>query len=309
LVNDVEVTRDGHLNTGVIGTKYLLGVLTHGGRADLADVVANQRTYPSWGLWFDNGGTTPFEFWELGSRSRGHVFLGTIVDWLYVDVAGLDAGDVGATRHLRIKPTLLESLDHASASTKTIFGLARSSWSRDGDAVDLEVDVPVGTTATVRLPAEDIDDVGEGSKYVRNAEGVTSAAIVDGQAVIEVESGSYRFRLDEEFTEAVADLALSVRPRRARVKQGNGVRFVATARNGGDASAAGVRVCSTAPRQIKINRCVNVGALAAGESRIARFTAKAKRKAKPKRYGLRFRATASGGVDRANAQALLRVRK
>ncbi|HSI79393.1 MAG TPA: family 78 glycoside hydrolase catalytic domain [Solirubrobacterales bacterium] len=203
LVDDVEVTRDGHLNTGVIGTKYLLRVLTREGRADLADAVANQRTYPSWGLWFDSGGTTPFEFWEVGSRSRGHMFLGTIVDWLYVDVAGLDTGGVGATRHLTVKPTLLESLDHASASTKTVFGRARSSWSRDGDAVDLEVEVPMGTTATVRLPAEDVDDVGEGGKYVRNADGVTSAAIVDGKAVIEVESGSYRFRLDEEFSEDV----------------------------------------------------------------------------------------------------------
>jgi hypothetical protein len=68
-------------------------------------------------------------------------------------------------------------------------------------------------------------------------------------------------------------------------------------------------VCSTAPRQIQINRCVNVGALAPGGSRTAHFTAKAKRKATPKSYRLRFRATASGGVDPANAQALLKVKK
>ena len=310
LVNDVEVTREGHLNTGVIGTKYLLRVLTREGRADLADVVANQRTFPSWGLWFDNGGTTPFEFWELDSRSRGHMFLGTIVDWLYVDVAGLDAGDVGATRHLRIKPTLLESLDHASASTKTIFGRARSSWSRDGDAVDVEVDVPVGTTATVRLPAEDIDDVGEGSTYVRNADGVTSAAILDGEAVIEVESGSYQFRLDEEFTEEVADLALSVQPKRASVKVGKQATFRASVRNTGDVAADEVEVCAAAPRKLAsiVGRdCVGYASIAEGESETARFKVKAKRKAAGKKVTLRF-TTRAANADRESARATLKVK-
>jgi NPCBM-associated, NEW3 domain of alpha-galactosidase len=105
------------------------------------------------------------------------------------------------------------------------------------------------------------------------------------------------------------DLALSVSPRRDSVKQGKSGTFTARVRNTGDAGATGVRVCMTAPRKAvqPAQKCVSIGALAAGASDTARFRVKAKRNAKPKSYSLRFRATGTGGPD--NATATLKVKR
>ena len=48
LFENVEVTYGSHLNTGILGTRYLLDTLTQYGRSDLAYSVATQTSYPSW---------------------------------------------------------------------------------------------------------------------------------------------------------------------------------------------------------------------------------------------------------------------
>lgn len=49
------VSRGTHLNTGALGTKHLLPVLTEHGHADTAFALSQQTTFPSWGFWFANG--------------------------------------------------------------------------------------------------------------------------------------------------------------------------------------------------------------------------------------------------------------
>jgi Domain of unknown function DUF11 len=111
-------------------------------------------------------------------------------------------------------------------------------------------------------------------------------------------------------TPGAPDLALSVRPANKSVKQGKSATFTGTVRNTGDANASGVRVCVKAPKKVvKVKQCVNVGALAAGDSEQAKFKAKVKGNAKPKTYTLRFRATAGGGVDPATDSAKLKVQR
>lgn len=105
------------------------------------------------------------------------------------------------------------------------------------------------------------------------------------------------------------DLALSVKPRSAKVKQGKSATFTATVRNTGDADATGVKVCMTAPKKAvkPKKKCVNVGMLAAGAMEKPKFRVKAKGNAKPKSYTLRFKATGSGGPD--NATATLKIKR
>jgi alpha-L-rhamnosidase len=78
LVADIHAHGD-HLNTGTIGTKLILPVLTDNGYGDLAYTIAAQTSYPSWGYWFTQlGATTMWELWEALARSRDHAFLGTV---------------------------------------------------------------------------------------------------------------------------------------------------------------------------------------------------------------------------------------
>ena len=153
IVADVKA-KGMHLNTGVLGTKYLLPVLTDHGYADVAYQLATQTTYPSWGFMTENGGTTMWEHWALDARSRGHYFLGTVDDWFYHDVAGISPSEETGYRNVSIAPAVTDQMEWARASTRTPYGPVSSSWESTGDRLTMDVDVPVVSTATVRIPVD-----------------------------------------------------------------------------------------------------------------------------------------------------------
>ncbi|MGH1565727.1 family 78 glycoside hydrolase catalytic domain [Mumia sp. DW29H23] len=197
IVADVKA-KGMHLNTGVLGTKYLLPVLTDHGYADIAYQLATQTTYPSWGYMTENGGTSMWEHWALEARSRGHYFLGTVDDWFYHDVAGISPSKESGYRSISIAPAVTAQMDWAKASTATPYGPVASSWKRSGDRLTMDVDVPVGSTATIRIPAANVHAVTEGGRAVADAKGVHAISYADGDVVVEVGSGSYAFVSDRQ---------------------------------------------------------------------------------------------------------------
>ncbi|WP_369373223.1 family 78 glycoside hydrolase catalytic domain [Promicromonospora sp. Populi] len=181
------------LNTGVLGTKWLLPVLTQHGYADVAYELAVQTGYPSWGYMIENDATTMWEHWSLEARSRGHYFLGTVDDWFYQHVAGIQTSADTGYRDVTIAPAVTEHLDWAMGSTRTPFGTLASEWRRTGGRLRLAVTVPVGSTATVRIPAPAAEAVTESGRPLRRAEGVTGVAVDGGTVVVRVASGRYTF--------------------------------------------------------------------------------------------------------------------
>lgn len=148
IVADVRA-KGTRLNTGVLGTKWLLPVLTRHGRADVAYELAVQTGYASWGYMIENGATSMWEHWSREARSYGHYFLGTVDDWFYQHVAGLQASPETGYRDVTIAPAVTEHLDRASASVRTPYGTLAGAWRRTGGRLRLSVTVPVGSTATV----------------------------------------------------------------------------------------------------------------------------------------------------------------
>jgi hypothetical protein len=218
IVADIEA-KGTHLNTGVLGTKYLLPVLTDAGYADVALQLARQTTYPSWGYMIKNGATTMWEHWALEARSRGHYFLGTVDDWFFHSVAGIRASAETGYRDLTIAPQVTRHLGWAKATTRTPYGPVTSDWKRDGGTLRLAVTVPVGARATVELPAQNAWAVTEGGRPVAKADGVRTVRQDDGTVLVEVGSGRYTFVADDrdgltgtaidrtdELTEAVDEL-------------------------------------------------------------------------------------------------------
>lgn len=204
------------LNTGVLGTKYLLPVLTEHGHADLAHTLATQTKYPSWGYMIEHGATSMWEHWALEARSRGHYFLGTVDDWFFHDVAGIKASITDGYRDITIAPAVTGEMDWARATTQTPFGPVTSDWRNRSHALELRVEVPVGSTATVKVPAANVHAVTESGEPVA---GVDAGATVD----VTVGSGRYTFVSDErmalvgaaiERVDAVIE-AVSGRDRRA----------------------------------------------------------------------------------------------
>ncbi|MBO2451010.1 family 78 glycoside hydrolase catalytic domain [Actinomadura barringtoniae] len=172
LVRDI-TDRGNHLNTGALGTKYLLTELTKRGQGELAYKVADQRTYPSWGYWLGNGATTLWERWDTDARSRDHVFLGgAIGEWFYDDLAGIQQASPGYDR-ISITPHPLGDLKWVDATTQTPHGPVRVRWDRSSGPLKVKVDVPVGATAKVTLPSGAAHDVGSGSYTFQENRGET----------------------------------------------------------------------------------------------------------------------------------------
>lgn len=149
LVADIR-NRDDHLNTGVLGTKYLLPTLTRHGHEDLALRVARQTTFPSWGYWMEKGSTTLWEHWREESRSRAHYMFGTYDDWLFQDVLGVVPIEPGY-RRFRVAPASLTGLEFAKGEIPTPFGPIEVEWERNGISRLLRTRVPAGCVADLVL--------------------------------------------------------------------------------------------------------------------------------------------------------------
>lgn len=187
LVEDIHARGD-HLDTGALGTKALLPVLTDAGHADLAYTVATNPTYPGWGYWFEGlGATTMWEEWNANSRSHDHAFMGTVDDWLYQDVAGIEPAAPGYTK-VRIRPQAVGDLTHASAHVESPLGRIASSWTRAHGRFSLRVDVPVGSTAEVLVPVS-------GRQTVHAPAAAAAGERGGGYARFTVGAGSHLFRV------------------------------------------------------------------------------------------------------------------
>ncbi|HEY3268291.1 MAG TPA: family 78 glycoside hydrolase catalytic domain [Armatimonadota bacterium] len=142
-------SRGAHLNTGILGTKYLLPLLTANGQVDLAFEIATQRTHPSWGFWLEQGATTLWESWDLDARSLGHHMFGMIGDWFYGYLAGIRPGQP-AMRRWQVRPYVPTHLDRVKATATTPAGPLTVSWEKANGRLTLEVEAPMETE--VRVP-------------------------------------------------------------------------------------------------------------------------------------------------------------
>lgn len=156
LVESVVRDWDYHGDTGILGTRYLLDVLTDHGCADVAYRIVTQKSYPGWGYMMEEGATTLWERWENltggGMNSHNHIMFGSVDAWLYRAVAGLRCTAVGWEK-MCVKPPLFAGLSEASGSIQTIRGKAAVAWRAGATAFELAVTVPVGTEAEVYVPA------------------------------------------------------------------------------------------------------------------------------------------------------------
>ncbi len=154
LVNTIQANGN-HVSVGEIALPALFRALANGGRSDVIYTVATQTTYPSYGYEVVNGATSLLEFWTgvNGKNSQDHFMLGALNEWLSFDAGGLQpASGAVAYNKLLIRPAVVGSLTQASSTYNTPYGTASSSWTRSGSTVQLSVQVPVNTTATVMMP-------------------------------------------------------------------------------------------------------------------------------------------------------------
>ena len=193
LETDLVRSRQGHLDSGVLGTYFWLKYLTGIDRSDLIYLAATQRTFPGWGYMLERGATTFWEQWD-GDNSRIHSSYLSIGSWFFEGLAGIrpDPEDPGF-RVIEVRPPSIEGLDYVKAQYDSIQGRIRSEWRRSGGTFRLRVRIPANTRGIIRLPTIDSDSVTESGRPAREAEGVTGIRFADAQTIVEVGSGTYLF--------------------------------------------------------------------------------------------------------------------
>ena len=201
LEEDIQA-KGNHLSTGFVGVSYLLPVLTQAGKTDTAYDLLRQDTFPSWLFSVKQGATTIWERWDgwtpdkgfqdPGMNSFNHYSLGSCGEYLFGYVGGIRPASPGF-KAILIDPVIRDGLSWARTSFNSIHGEIATDWKVDGKRLTLKTTVPVNTTATVYIPAENAASVTEDGKPVGQSGAVKSLREEDGKAVFEVGSGSYQF--------------------------------------------------------------------------------------------------------------------
>lgn len=209
VVDDIVITRDGHLNTGIIGTKYMWPVLAHAGRSDLTYSVVKTTTYPGYGYWIGKGATTLLETWE-GKHSHNHQMFGSVDEFFYKYLAGIRSPEDGVTtrgyKHIHIQPYVPEGLSFVKASLNTVAGRIESNWQQEGDLFRLNVMIPANSRATVSIQVSDDTNprvtesgktIWENNTFNEGTPGIFDGDIKEGFLNFTTGSGKYEFILSQ----------------------------------------------------------------------------------------------------------------
>ena len=195
LLDDILINQKGHLTTGILGTKYMVDLLTREDRSDIVYLLVTQRDYPGWIDLIKNR-TTLSERWDQGG-SNNHVMFGSIDDWFYRSLAGIRIDEQQpAFRHIVIKPFIAPDLSFVKASINTINGKVSSHWRLKNGNYSLAVSIPVNSKATVYVPAGNKDDVKESGKTIAENPNIKFEKIENNRAVFTVLSGEYNFSVN-----------------------------------------------------------------------------------------------------------------
>jgi len=199
LAADVRARGD-HLSTGIMGTRFLFAALTATGHVDDAVSVLTQTTYPSFGYWLEELKWPALgEYWEADSRSRNHQMYGSVVQWLYEDLAGFRPIAPGFAR-IEFRPEIpTRGVDRVGASTDTVRGRVATRWQRTRSGLELDVTVPPGATGEVHVPTRDAAAVTEGGRSAARARGVRLLGRRGDRVAYRVGSGTYRFVVSPRF--------------------------------------------------------------------------------------------------------------
>ena len=163
------------LCTGLIGTAYILHVLSENGHAKEAYDLLLQKKYPSWLGMLDYGATTIWERFDtidengiknVRNASLNHYVYGTILDWLVEGAIGLRSSfEHPGYTHIRWRPLPDVRLGHAEFRFETPNGSVECRWEMTEDGVHYMLRLPDAVTADVLLPDGQTETITGGAHF------------------------------------------------------------------------------------------------------------------------------------------------
>ncbi len=194
LLDDIQ-KNNGHLSTGIFGTKMLFDVLRRYDRNDIALTINTQTSYPGYGYMLANGATTLWETWERPDQaSWNHPMFGSVSEWMYRSLAGINpAEDACGMDRLLIKPFTGGGLRFVKSDYASIRGKIISEWKKEGGRLQWRLVIPPNTRAQVYVPARRIEDILESGRPVQQAGDLRFLRVENGFVLFDAVSGDYRF--------------------------------------------------------------------------------------------------------------------
>lgn len=163
------------LTTGFVGTPYICHVLSDNKLHELAGKLFLNEDYPSWLYAVKKGATTIWERWnsilpngdfdKSGMNSLNHYAFGSIAEWMYRKLAGINQLEPGFKKIL-IKPQFIKGIHSVEAAFTSVYGEIKCRSSYSGSKVKVDVEIPANTTAILELPGYNKSmEVGSGAYH------------------------------------------------------------------------------------------------------------------------------------------------
>lgn len=148
------------IQTGFVGTPYILHVLSRYGHTELAYTLLLRKEYPSWLYPISKGATTIWEHWDgikpngdiwpVSMNSYNHYAYGAVGDWMYGVMAGINTVEASpGFAKVHFSPVPDERVDWFRAEIDTAFGKVSSYWWHEDGKVRYEIVTPVESTAVI----------------------------------------------------------------------------------------------------------------------------------------------------------------
>ena len=187
-----QVERLKHIDTGILGAKWLPAALSAGGRIDTAYLVVSQTNQPGW-ISMAKDSKTLWEQWR-DPHSRNHIMFGSVSAWFYHWLAGIncDPSQPGF-KHIIIQPQPVGDLTWVKADYDSMHGRIVSNWSLQAGVLTMDITIPPNTRATVYVPAQKETAVTESGRAAAKAPGIKLLGLSHGAAAYAVGSGTYKF--------------------------------------------------------------------------------------------------------------------
>ena len=142
------------METGFVGTPYILHVLSDFGHTDVAYSLLLRKEYPSWLYSVEKGATTIWEhwdgimedgsFWSEDMNSFNHYAYGSVADWVYEKAAGIQVSEEApGFERIKLAPQPDSRIEWLEASIQTRHGKISSKWINTKDGVRYEIVTPV----------------------------------------------------------------------------------------------------------------------------------------------------------------------
>lgn len=168
------------LKTGFVGTPYLCRVLSENGHNDIAYKLLLNEEYPSWIYEIKLGATTIWERWnsllpdgkfgELGMNSLNHYAYGSIVEWMYRNMCGINPlEEYPGFRRIKLKPYPDKRISRVKASLKSAAGNYESGWSYEEDGLHYSILIPFNAQAEFLLEEAEEDKIRVNGKALKEA--------------------------------------------------------------------------------------------------------------------------------------------